>query len=367
MKKMAALVASAVLLGTVSSGPVLAFTDLEPTEKEPIMQLKERGLVSGVDGEHFAPRGKINFAQGISLIVKGLKLSLDETQFVKKPEASDYFTNVPNDAWYAEAFVIAKINGLNIPQNVDPNASITREQYADLLIKAMDTKGSFPVVRMMLIFEDDEQVGEAYRENMQRIYLHKIAQLGEDRMAYPKREITRGEAALWLHNTIKYVESREMPPKPDTPQQGEVNVVVEKVNEEVNKVTLSRGDMPNPGYGITINGIRFEADDTAVISYTLVNPKPDHMHPQVITPVKAHTYVPSKYTPVAENSAATVSDPATAVIQRAAPAPAADPAVTPPAAESVTVPAEAAAPSTAPPAAAPLTAPAAAAIAPMPQ
>nr|WP_269669538.1 alpha/beta hydrolase [Paenibacillus sp. GSMTC-2017] len=196
------------------SGSVSAFNDLNATEKEIILNLKERGIVSGIDSNHFAPRDKINFAQGVSLIVRGMNLSIDNEQFVENPEAIDYFTNVPNDAWYAEAFIIAKMNGLDIPKDVGPKAVITREQYADMLIKAIDVKGSFPVDKMPMIFEDADQIDDKYKDSVQKIYLHKIATSDEKRLAFPKQDMTRGEAAVWLHNTINLVESQLALTKP---------------------------------------------------------------------------------------------------------------------------------------------------------
>ncbi|WP_262682616.1 S-layer homology domain-containing protein [Paenibacillus baimaensis] len=297
MKKITAIVSTALLLCTMSAGSVFAFTDLDTAEKEPIMMLKDKGIVTGVDSEHFAPRSPISYAQSVSLLVKGLNLNLDTIRFFKKPEASDYFTKVPNDAWYAEAFIIAQLNGLNIPKDVDPGATITREHYADLLIHALDKKGTFPVILMYIGFADEDQIDKAYTNSMQLLYLHKLAKTEENHMAYPKREMTRGEAAVWVSNTIRFLEAHSV--KLTNPQQDEVTVAVEPVNADLNRITLSRGITPNPGYGIKIEGIRFLTDGTAQIQYSLTEPQPDIMNPQVIVESKADTYLSSKYKPIA--------------------------------------------------------------------
>jgi hypothetical protein len=298
MKKAITFFTAAALLCTVSAGSVFAFSDLDEAEKAPIMALKAKGIVSGMDSEHFVPRSKISFAQSVSLIVKGLNLNIDTIRFIKKPEASDYYTNVPNDAWYAEAFIIANLNGLNIPKDVDPNAAVTHEQFADMLIHALDTKGSFPLIKMFIVFADAGEIDGTYMDSLQRLYLHKLAKL-ENSMAYPKREITRGEAAVWVYNTIQFIEAQTTKPAPV--QQTDVTLTVEPVNADTNKVILSRGQMPNPGYGIEITGVRYPGDGTAVIQYTLSNPKPGMMYPQVITEAKAETNISSAYKPVIEN------------------------------------------------------------------
>ncbi|MCU6793594.1 S-layer homology domain-containing protein [Paenibacillus sp. WQ 127069] len=306
MKKIVTLVSTAALLCTVSAGSVFAFSDLNAAEKEPIMMLKDKGIVTGVDSEHFAPRNTMSYAQSISLIVKALDINLNAVSFVKQPQASDFFTTIPNDAWYAEAFINAKVNGLDIAKDVDPNAAITREKYANLLVTALELKGTFPMVKMMVLFDDNDQIDPMYQGTLQRLYLYRIAKADESRMAYPKREMTRGEAAVWVGNTVKFLESQPdfmQPVKPAPDQQDDVKMTVEQVNADVNKVTLTRS-LPSPGYGFTISGIRFQPDGTAVIQYQVSDPKPGMMYPQVITEGKAETYISSKYKPVTEREAA---------------------------------------------------------------
>jgi hypothetical protein len=298
MKKVMTMLTAAALLCSVSASSVFAFNDIDvPEQKAPILALKARGIVSGVDAEHFAPKGRISYAQSIQLLVKGLSLNIDNMRFIKQPLASDYFTSIPNDAWYADAFIIAHLNGLAIPRDVDPNGTITREQFAHLLIQAIDTKGSFPVIKMLITLKDEDQVTPEYNYSLQRLFLHKLAK-PEDGMAYPKRELTRGEAAVWVHNAIKLVESLTEKPAPVE----EVKMRVEKVSDEVNKVILSRGEKPSSGYTIAITGIRFEEDGKAYVQYKLGDPKPEHSYLTVITEPTAVTFVSTKYEAVAEPS-----------------------------------------------------------------
>jgi pimeloyl-ACP methyl ester carboxylesterase len=185
MKRLAAAIISAlILVCTVSSGTVFAFQDLNETEKAAILDLKEWGFVSGVDSDHFAPRDKINYAQGVSFIVKGLKLSADSHSSATEPDVSENFSLVPKHAWYSEAFAAAKANGLNIQKDVDPNAIMTKEQYKIMLKIALDQEGPFPDMESPIVFENDD-----------------------------KMTITRGEAAVLLHKTIKFVENHTTPTK----------------------------------------------------------------------------------------------------------------------------------------------------------
>jgi hypothetical protein len=295
MKKLATVTLTSLLISSLTFSSAFAFSDLEEGQSEAVLALKNRGIVSGIDSEHYVPKGKISYAQSVQMIVKGLNLKMDTIRFIKQPLASDTYSNVPNDAWYADAFIIAHYNGLEIPKDVNPNATISREQFGDLLVRAIETKGNFPLVKMFIVIKDEDQININYQGTLQRLLLYKITQLDQDGKFNPKAELTRGEAANWVYQAIQFVESHAQNQAPVE----EVSVKVEKVNDEVNKVTLSK-ELPNPGYGIAIQAIEFQADGQAVIRYTIQKPKPGMMYPQVITEAKAETYVSSKYTAIAK-------------------------------------------------------------------
>jgi hypothetical protein len=75
-----------------------------------------------------------------------------------------------------------------------------------------------------------------------------------------------------------------------------VKLTIDKVNDEVNKVTLSLGEKTSAGYGVLIEGIDFVKNE-AVIRYRVITPADDHLTAAVITEPKAVTYIASKYTP----------------------------------------------------------------------
>jgi hypothetical protein len=82
-----------------------------------------------------------------------------------------------------------------------------------------------------------------------------------------------------------------------------IELSVEKVNDDVNKVTLSRGEKPNVGYAIAIDSIGFGQDGRAVIRYSLQDPKPGQMYADMIIVPKGVTYIPSKYEALLEPAA----------------------------------------------------------------
>ncbi|WP_261306155.1 S-layer homology domain-containing protein [Paenibacillus andongensis] len=299
MKKIAALTLTTALVSSLTFSSAFAFTDVEEGQAAAITALQDRGIVSGIDKDHFVPKGKISYAQTVQMIVKGMNLNMDTLRFIKQPLASDTYTNIPNDAWYAEAFIIAHYNGMNIPKDVNPNATITREQFGEMLVRALEKKGNFPLVKMFIPIKDEDQITVEYQGALQRLLLYKITQLDNDGKFNPKAELTRGEAAGWIYNAIRFLDTHIQKPAPIE----DVAVSVEKVNDDVNKVTLSRGQKPNAGYSIAIQNVHFDQNGQAVISYILQDPKPDTMYAEVITEAKAVTYISSAYKAVAEPAA----------------------------------------------------------------
>ncbi|NDI33633.1 S-layer homology domain-containing protein [Chengkuizengella sediminis] len=286
----------------VVAGSVFAFSDLpEGTDKNMIMELKRNGVVSGMDENNFAPNGKLTYAQGIALIVKGLDLNLAHMTFIKQPLASDYFTNISDDSWYDDYFVKAYLNGVDIEKDVNPNKKMTKEQFAHALFQAMDAKGDYSFIEIFLTISDGDKIDSKYMDSIQKILLSEVASLDQTNKFHPSQLVKRIDASVMIYKAIKFVENNhsedeppfEIPaPIPDE----EVTFKVEKMNEEVSKVTLSWGEKPNSGYSIEITSVDF-INKEAVIHYQLHYPVEGMMYAMVITEPKAETYISNSLTP----------------------------------------------------------------------
>ncbi|MEK3885236.1 S-layer homology domain-containing protein [Paenibacillus sp. PL2-23] len=283
------IVLAAILVFTLGQS-VMAFSDVgKDNNEEKIEALKKLGVVNGVSSDTFQPKGELTYAAGISMIVRGLDLNLDHVRFIQAPKASDNHPNLKDDAWYSEAFIIADFYNLDIPRDVKPSDKLTKEQFAHHLFQAMMTKGDFAFIEIYMMLEDESDVNPAYMNSIQKLLIAKIVSLDDSQRFYPNKVMTRGEAAAWLHDGMKFVE-------PVT----EGKISVEAVNDDVNKVTIT-AQLPHPGYGLRISSISFEGNQ-AVIHTELIEPDPDKMYPQVITEVKVTTYVDAKFKPVLAGS-----------------------------------------------------------------
>lgn len=299
MKKIVMFSAVVMLLLAAVGQSVWAFSDTRGNPHEAkIAELKKLGILAASKEDKFKPGDKLTYAEGITLIVKGLGLNIDDTHFIKEPKASDYFTNMKDDAWYSNAFNIAYLNGLDIPKDVNPSASLTREQFAHYLFRSMMTKGVFAFIEIFILINDEADVSPVYMESIQKLLIIKIAQLDNKQNFNPKAVMTRGEAAGWLYDGIQFVKDHALKPEPGNEPFPlyELSAATEAVNDEVNKITIT-AQAPNPGYGLRIASITF-TDNEAHILVEPIYPNKDMMYPQVITKIQTTTYIAKNYKPV---------------------------------------------------------------------
>ncbi|MCY9661701.1 S-layer homology domain-containing protein [Paenibacillus chondroitinus] len=193
-----------------------SFTDLDKVAaKDKIMSLQQSGIVSGITPELFAPQAAMSEAQGVQLLVNAFKLNLDLVKFVKEPKATDYFVKATNDSWYANALITAAVNNVELPKDLDPNATLTREQFTHQLIRAMETYGKLPLINPVVVdIKDNDQITVEYSGSIQRAINYGVIKLSADGTMNPKAEITRADAAEEIFNAIEYLKAHQAPAAP---------------------------------------------------------------------------------------------------------------------------------------------------------
>lgn len=291
------VVLSVMLVFTLlTGGSAFAFNDLGNTVgKDEILALKDRGIISGTTDKTFSPQGKLSYAQGIALIAKGMDLNTNHMKFVKKPEASDYFKKIPDQAWYAPFFINAHLNGLTLPKGVDPNQTMTREQFANYLIEGLNSTGNYPLLTIWIVINDEKEITTDYLSSIQQAIIMKIVTLDKDEKFNPQRAITRAEAAVMLYRAIDFVEQHTEKNIPDHENfDADVSFHAVPVSTSVNQIVLEWKQAPNSGHRILIERIEFQGKQ-ALVYYSLHSPEPGTMYPQVLTDLKTSTFVDSAY------------------------------------------------------------------------
>lgn len=275
---------------------VFAFSDTQSdVNADKIASLQKQGIISGGGGK-FRPNDKITYAEGISMLVKGFELK-DTNVYIKKPEASDYYTQVKDNAWYAPAFVIAHAAGLEVPKDVNPAAAITREQFAHHLFKSIIRDRDIAFIELFILINDGDDINPTYMNSVQKLLISQVVKLDDQQLFHPTNKLTRSEAAGWLYDGLAFAKAHDADNNGSTDPTDVYNMQlsVNPVNKSVNEVKVT-ATVPHPGYGIRIASIQFEGTK-AFVNVEIVQPDPDRMYAQVITDISAVTYVDAAYEP----------------------------------------------------------------------
>lgn len=162
--------------------------------------------------DFFLPEATITTAEGIQLIVNAFDLNLDGIRFVKMPVASDYFKNANNNAWYANALIIAANQGFELPADLDPNKMWTKEEFVYQLMHVMESKKALPMINVVPAkLADESELTIAYQGAIQRALALGFTKVDEKGNFNPKGEISRKESAELIQRSLEYVKARTLP------------------------------------------------------------------------------------------------------------------------------------------------------------
>ncbi|MFC5532244.1 hypothetical protein [Cohnella yongneupensis] len=271
LKKPVLLLMLIAMFTMVASGA--AYANAKPSDKHP---------------------NSIKVSDAVTMIVHGLKLNIDNIRFIKKPEASDYYTKVKDTAPYAGDFIIAQFNGLGLPRDINPDAYVTREQFAKWLYGGLSTTGEYAWIELYIEVKDANKVTKGYMDSIQKLLIAGIASMDSLNRFWPTMEVTKGQAERMVKRAQAFVDNNKPAPQPENPEIGilsDVKISSEHWADGVDRVTVS-ALVPHRGYGLDIAGVQF-IKGVAVVSYRVVQPDPAAFYAQVVTEVKAYAYVPA--------------------------------------------------------------------------
>ncbi|WP_336774737.1 S-layer homology domain-containing protein [Paenibacillus sp. MMO-58] len=208
--KFITLAATAVLTLSIAGQSFAAtnpFSDIANVPaKDKITALQNKGLVQGVGEDRYFPNATLTAAQGIQLIVNALDLNIDTLRFFKEPHATDYFPKADDNAWYADALIIAANNNIGLPNDLDPNKTWTKEEFTHQLILAIEQHSNLPMIKIAPVeFNDQDEVSISYDGSIQIALVLKIAELDQDGNFNPTDDITRADAAVLIYNALAYI------------------------------------------------------------------------------------------------------------------------------------------------------------------
>lgn len=233
----------------------------------------------------------ITVSTAVTMIVNGLKLNIDSIRFIKEPKASDYYTKVKDSAPYAYDFIIAQFNGLELPKDIDPNAYVSREQFAKWLFGGLSRTGEYAWIDLYVEIKDANKVSQGYMDSIQKLLIAGIASTDSHNRFWPRMDVTKAQAERMVKKAAAFVEKHHPAPNPEIGILSDVKLSVERYADGVDRVTVS-AQAPHPGYGVDIASVQF-VKGAAVVSYRVVQPDPAALYPQVVTEVKAYAFIPA--------------------------------------------------------------------------
>ena len=152
-------------------------------------QVVEWGVMRGDASGNLNPDRQITRAEFVTMVNR----AFGYTEVGANP-----FTDVPNNAWYAEDIRIASkagyFNGTSAT-TASPNALVTREQAAAMIGRNLRLQGGTGAITS---FTDNQQIGAWSRGLVQEAANMGIIQGYEDGTFRPKAKITRGQVACFL-------------------------------------------------------------------------------------------------------------------------------------------------------------------------
>ncbi|MCI3927654.1 bacterial Ig-like domain-containing protein [Paenibacillus sp. TRM 82003] len=175
------------------------FVDVESIAwaKHAIDVLASKGVIRGVSHDAFAPGAEVTRADFALLLVRALDLAADV-------EAGSAFSDVPHDAYYADAVAVAHALGLvngRTDGSFDPGASISRQEMFVIAARALRAAGLLEDASAAEAdrFADVEAIASYAIVDLAALAAAGLAKGDEASNVRPNASTSRAEAAVFLY------------------------------------------------------------------------------------------------------------------------------------------------------------------------
>jgi|GEM_PF-985727 len=161
---------------------------------EAVLHLSAMQVVEGTGGANFSPQQPVTRAQFITMLARLLGL---------KAASPSGFSDVPADAWYAEAAAAAREAGLvtgDANGLLNPNGIVSREQMAALLVRAYELSAGNVQSPTNASFADYGLVSGWAKKELDKAYAAGLVNGRSGGKFAPQDRTNRAEAAKALYN-----------------------------------------------------------------------------------------------------------------------------------------------------------------------
>ena len=194
------------------------YIDIQGNSAEPDIQLLDQlGIMNGMGTNAqgyrvFAPDKPVSRAQMAKVLTDTFKLDYGQLRFFKQPVASDYYRDVENDSWYANAVVMCAINNIFNTQegyNFKPSAELTRIEAASAIYRSFNAKKiSIPMIMSMPVFNDTNDLEQ--EDSNALVFVINTGIMSADGQNFkPNDPVTRADLAEMISRCIKLTNLNE--------------------------------------------------------------------------------------------------------------------------------------------------------------
>lgn len=167
-----------------------------------IKTLSAKHAVSGTTDTEFSPRQAVTRAEFIAILIRALGLG-DESD-------SEPFKDVPSTAWYVSDVAAAYHAGIVSGQSANlflPNATMTREEMAAMLVRAYEYASGEQIPDNEVQYTDQDEIAVWAKPYVNRAIQAKLM-IGPDNHRFlPKSFTTRAEAAQAVYNLLMQMDN----------------------------------------------------------------------------------------------------------------------------------------------------------------
>jgi len=185
------------------------YGDTQGQQAEPDIQLVSGlGLMNGTGSndqgiEVFSPGNEVSRAQLACVLQRTFQLDYGKMKFIKAPQASDYYQDVNNDAWYASGLVMCAINKVfDSGSEFYPDRSVSRIELARGIMRSFNAKGiNVPMIMMMPVYEDTDSLSQEDMNAM--VFVNNTGIMkGDGQYFRPDKLVNRAELSEVLSGCI---------------------------------------------------------------------------------------------------------------------------------------------------------------------
>ncbi len=163
-----------------------------------ITLLASKHIVSGISNTEFAPQNNVTRAEFAAIVARSLNL---------KATGSAVFTDIPANAWYAEAVAAAHEAGIifgKSESSFDPAAAITRQEMTVLLLRAYGYRaGAAYLAKEQSAFADRGQISSWAQHAVDAAFELGLTKGKGNNRFDPQGVLTRAESAQAIVNLLK--------------------------------------------------------------------------------------------------------------------------------------------------------------------